>query len=88
MQYKINEYVGVNITLEEAGFDKACSLAMRQALVKFGADDDGHLNNVEGHQRSTDSLKVDFRGYDASTGMGGPSHYYKFAAWVERVKDE
>ena len=48
---------------QDANFDKACETAMKHAVDKFGVDDCGHFTRVEGADRATHSIVVEFRSY-------------------------
>jgi len=88
VQYKIGERISIIVPRPEPNFDRACDVAYRMALMRFGGDDCGHLNNVEDSERSTDSVEVEFKSYRHSGGMGGQAMVYTFEAWVERYEDE
>lgn len=68
----------------DGGFDKAVDCAWRQALAVFGCDEDGHLLNVEGSDRSWDSLLVKFISLERCGGIGGRCDYYLFEAWITK----
>lgn len=86
--YKINEVVDIVVTGQESNFDRACDAAYNIALSMFGIDDYGHSNNVEGFQRSTDVIVVEFKSYKCVGSMVGHEHQYMFKAWVERNSEE
>ena len=89
-QYKIGEKIDIPVsrTNGEPNFDKACEQAYHMAIMRFGCDDCGHLNNVEGSERSCDSVVVEFKRYRHYGGMGGQTCEYVFEAWVERNEDD
>lgn len=68
----------------EASFDRACDAAYHMALLRFGCDEDGHLNRVLDSERATDSIEIVFIGYHRTN----HSHTYTFETWIERNKEE
>ena len=84
-QYSIGERIEVVVsrTTGEPNFDKACELAYRQSLSRFGCDDCGHLTNVEGSDRSKHSVIVEFKQYRHYGGMVGQTCEYVFESWVD-----
>ena len=83
-QYKIGDRVKFAIDRTEPDFDRACDVAAGRAASIFGADEDGYLTNVEGSERQTDSLHIEFVKYACAGGMSGWSYIYEFVTWVER----
>lgn len=75
------------IERREADFDRACASAIIDALSQWGIDVDGHIKGVAGSDRSTDSMRIEWTGYAALTGMDGLSHVYEFETWIERNND-
>jgi len=86
--YKINEELPISIDRGDNNFDRACDSARTQALMFFGANDAGYMDNVEGHERSCCSIEIRFVDYQMSGGMGGWSHTYNFVAKVISHEDE
>lgn len=84
MKYKIGERKEILIARQDANFDRAVDSAIAYARAIYGADSDGYLNNVEGHERSTDVIRIDLISYHCYLGMTGQSHGYYFESRVER----
>ena len=82
--YKINQKINISVPRKEVNFDRACETANIQALCHFGVDQNGHLTNVEGSDRSRDFVVVKFIEYRCSISMVGQEAVYTFKAWVER----
>ena len=80
--YKLGQRITIEITRHESGFDRACDSAYDSALMAFGCDEDGHINNVTGSDRSSHGIFVELVGYVHSGGMGGHTHVYEFQAYV------
>ena len=74
------------ITRSESHFDRACDAANRRAVMIMGIDDCGHSKKIKGWERSCCSIRVTFKEYQSSSGMGGIEHNYTFLA--EAVKFE
>lgn len=89
MMYNIgNQYrIDIIVNREEANFDRACDTAVRVAMYRYGANDDGCLSYVENFQRSTDHLVVQFQTVNIEAGMMGRSCNYIFQAWIERNEE-
>jgi hypothetical protein len=87
-QYKPGERVEIIVSRGESDFDRACDSAQYLACGRFGVDDCGHINNVEGAHRSCSSIEVEFKTARLSAGMGGSSWTYVFEAWVEVVDED
>ena len=83
-KYQINQILNFTVSRAEPNFDRASDEAYRYALEMFGADDDGHLSNVDGYDRSNCCLHVRFVDYTRVGGMGGQSHDYTFQFQVKR----
>mgnify|MGYP000722361674 CR=1 FL=1 len=62
--------------------------AQWQALHRFGIDDCGHSDRVEGWARSSCSIELKLKETRASGGMGGWSYVAIFEAWCECHDDE
>lgn len=75
------------IRRQEADFDRACDSAAEQAVYLFGIDDCGHPKD-ERFQRSRCCLKVEFKSYERTMGMGGGSSTYKFVAYLEQDDED
>jgi hypothetical protein len=76
------------VSREEANFDRACDMALRQAFGFVGLDDNNHCHRVPDWDRSTDVIYVEFERYVAGASYTGRSHNYWFRAWVERANEE
>jgi len=85
---KINERKKIVIDRTDAHFDRACEAAYKHACLAAGVNDSGHMENVEGSDRSRDALHVEFVGYECQGGMGGISHTYKFEMYVTLEDDD
>lgn len=68
-KYRIGQGVTIHIDRQEANFDRACDEAIYRALRLFGVDDCGHINNVEGAQRSDSSVEIKFVEYQVGLSM-------------------
>lgn len=51
------------VTREEAHFDRACDTAYRLAVGYFGIDEDGHSQRVQGWDRSSSFIEIEFVRY-------------------------
>jgi len=71
---------------ENPNFDRACEQALRMAVSAFGIDEAGHARQVPGHDRSRDSIRIEFKRYRQSDGMHGQEYQYTFEARM--VRDE
>ena len=85
--YKIGEKINFDINRQESNFDRACESANHMACARFGVDECGHLNNIEGAERCNSSVVVEFVSYQANGGMGGWTYNYHFQAWVEKNEE-
>lgn len=86
-QEKILKTEKVFIRRMETGFDKACDSAYQMAVALFGIDSYGHSSLIEEWDRSYCSIRVIFRKYLHSGGMGGHSHTYIFQAEAVKMMD-
>ncbi len=77
----------IEIVRDESHFDRACDAAYKTALYRFGIDEAGHARDADFPRHCSD-LKVAFKTYVHSGGMGGQEHLYIFEAWMERYDDE
>lgn len=78
MKYKIGESIDFLIYRQEANFDRACDAAYQMALMRFGVDEDGHSDRVEGWERTHCAINVKFLSYQRQD----HDHLYGFACWV------
>lgn len=85
-KFRAGQIVEIVIHREKPNFDRACEQAYIQACIMFGVDDDGHINNVENSERSTDSVVIDFKHFRYSGSMTGREGHYVFDTWVHRGK--
>lgn len=88
MSNKILAKTNLTVSRQESGFDRACEMAYHLAIAKFGVDDCGHFDRVDGADRSSCSIVVEFKGYEQHGGMCGQSFYYTFEARVEQHSGE
>lgn len=72
----------VLICRDEANFNKACEMAINQAVKVFGIDEDGH-SKLKGWQRNCCSVEVEFVKYRGSVNH----HYYTFKAFAIKNTD-
>jgi hypothetical protein len=80
--YQLGEKVAIDITRQEADFDRACDEALRQALRLFGVDANGYPRNVHNVDRSSATIVVEFLGCTLTASMMGREHLYRFEAVV------
>jgi len=88
IQIKPNQNRFLTVTRQESNFDRACEEAYELALVLVGADHDGYMLNVEGTDRSTDALHVEFVTYRVKDGLAAIEHEYRFSYKVNRCVDD
>ena len=89
MDYKLGERIDVVVHLQECNFDRACKKAYREADRKFGGfEEDGHLTNVDGFERSCCDVRVRFLSYEHVGCMAGHTFSYIFEAWTVGEEDE
>ena len=86
--YQPGQRVEFHVFRNEANFDRACDEARTHANITFGCNEDGHLKNVTGSDRSKDSVVIEFVSYRVSVGMSGHCHQYRFSTFVDRYIDE
>jgi hypothetical protein len=86
-QYKIGDRVEFIIHRDEPNIDRACDSASRRAMLEFGVTDDGYFANVQGAERSRNSIRIEFVKYVCTGGMSGWSYVYEFVTWVERSEE-
>ena len=72
------------VSRKESNFDRACEEALKHALIILGADEDGYLKKVEGWERSTDSIEINFIRLSMMGGFMGWSYCYEFVCTVYR----
>lgn len=81
MKYKLDKEVDIIvIRSHEPNMDRACDSARSLTMHKFGADDCGNLDAVEGWVRSRDHVEVKFVSYTCDISMTGNEHIYIFKA--------
>ncbi len=78
----IGDSVVIVVTREESNFDRACDSAYRQALSKFQIDEDGYSQIVQGWEKYTCCIEIEFKNYVRT----GCNHHYTFVA--KAVKEE
>lgn len=81
--YEVNQKYKLRLSRHDANFDRASDTAYEIARRKFGVDENGHTELVNGWERSTCSIAVKFLGYERV----GETHVYDFEAWVEKRQD-
>lgn len=86
-EHKLDDRVTFIITREDPNFDSACDAAASRAQSIFGVTADGHIANVQGSDRSMDSIRIEFVKYACAGGMAGWSYDYEFVTWVERSEE-
>jgi hypothetical protein len=62
-------------------------MATRQVCIEFDIDEDGHINGVEGAERSECSVRVKLLSKEKDFGMNGAEYYYYFQASVVKQDD-
>ena len=82
--YEIGKQYETEVWRDEANFDRACDMAWRLTINKFGIDEDGHSSRVEGYERSTCTPFMAFAGYVRI----GASHLYTFDVWIDKTDEE
>jgi len=82
--FQIDQPETIVIDRNESGFDRAADAAFRMAISKFGIDDDGYTDRVEGWERSKCWVEVEFVRYIRS----GCNHTYTFSAMVRKVAED
>ncbi len=82
--YKINEVFDHSVIRSEANFDRASDAAYKFALFKFEIDEDGHSSKVEGWERSSCSIEIEFKKYIRN----GHEHVYNFTIAVRKSENE
>lgn len=85
---QIGEKKEISIYRTECHFDRACESAYRHAVSLLGIDEDGHSGEVNGWERSSCSVCVEFVSFQIRGGMGGIEYLYSFVAWAEKCEDE
>lgn len=79
----------ITITDDRPDFDRACSEANIFAILQFDIDDCGHSSSIEGWERSTCYIKVEFEKYYSIGDMVGFRHFYNFKAYaIKQDEDE
>jgi len=80
---KFYEGIPIVVRMAEASFDRACDEAYRLAVRKFGVDDCGHSDMVEGWEMSTCCIALSFTSYDRTSS----EHVYVFSAHADKADD-
>ena len=84
---RINEKIEFVISRGDSNFDRACDSANMRFFFMLGADDYGHMKNVDGFDRSLDYIEITFISYVAIHSMVEVSHQYKFSGCVKRNEE-
>lgn len=73
-----------------ADLDRACLIAYRSALAKFGANKEGHFgeNYIDKFPRSESSLIVEFDSMKVVVDIIGVKYKYVFNAYLERTEEK
>ena len=85
---KIDIVVSVSADSVAGQFDQAVQFAKGLAIGRFGVDENGHIDNVRGAERSSCTINIEFVSFRAIGGMMGWGHEYVFKAWVSRGDGE
>ena len=89
--YKIlaEEKIQVTVRSRVRLLEEAIELAHWEVVHRFGIDDAGYADKVEGWSRSTCSINLEFLGFEISMGMGGWNYNVSFKATArEFIEDE
>jgi len=74
----------VHVLRQESNFDRACDLAYRIALDKFGIDEFGHSQRITEWERSSCWIELNFESYVRV----GEGHLYIFKASAKKHVEE
>lgn len=86
-RYQKNKFEELVVLRSDTNMDKACDQASELVRLYTGADDKGYLTNVEGNDRTTDSLYIEFVSLNWILG-GSYNYQYHFRWCVKCEPDE